>query len=505
MLPVAALLAGCGAGAQDESNTAAAEPAAIEMTVGEGDAATRYQVTIDSLADDGTFLTLNGAARCTGRAGGRGCSLFSDFAGYRANWDFSGIRLLDRRTQTGYQPVTDHDDSVVRRTFWASSMSDMAGTEMEPGETQRFWVRYAAPPAGTRHLDVLFPGGGPVVLDQAVTRGGVDTSPLPAGWLPDGTSPLDRPLDSPSTAGLNLNRGQVTAQVTSKGARTVQREGRRTVTLAADVLFDFDDATLAPDAERELRAVAADARAHAQGPIAVDGYTDAKGAEDYNLRLSRERAQAVADRLAAELPGTPLEVVGHGERDPVAANTRNGADHPAGRAKNRRVEVRYALRAPADDAAAPEEPEPAPEAAAELEPVEWTTDQANTRLRAQVHPVQRLGSMAIARVDVTCVASDQPNCGGGAVFSSHDARIVLDQGGGNLRYASELLLRDPASGSTFTPAYGSDGTQLTTETALSVGRTTPIWAYYVAPPPTVDALTVKLPAGGPAVSGVPVR
>jgi DNA-binding response OmpR family regulator len=76
--------------------------------------------------------------------------------------------------------------------------------------------------------------------------------------------------------------------------------------------------------------------------ILVDGYTDSIGSADYNLGLSRRRAAAVQQALRAALAGAPrIVTTGHGEADPVAPNTQNGHDNPAGRAQNRRVVISF--------------------------------------------------------------------------------------------------------------------------------------------------------------------
>ncbi|MEU6720129.1 OmpA family protein [Nonomuraea sp. NPDC046802] len=118
---------------------------------------------------------------------------------------------------------------------------------------------------------------------------------------------------------------------------------QRTITVAADVLFTFDKATLTSKAKSRLEEAAALLKSEARGkPVKIDGYTDAKGSDSYNLELSRRRAQAVRDALAGLIPGTDFTVAGHGEADPVAPNALpDGGDNPKGRAKNRRVEIGF--------------------------------------------------------------------------------------------------------------------------------------------------------------------
>jgi outer membrane protein OmpA-like peptidoglycan-associated protein len=115
------------------------------------------------------------------------------------------------------------------------------------------------------------------------------------------------------------------------------------ITLAADVLFDFGRSELRPDAEKTLREAATKTKfAHAKGPIAVDGFTDAKGAAGLNQKLSEARADAVEDWLVRNggFSASGLRPKGFGAARPVAANTKpDGTDNPAGRQLNRRVEI----------------------------------------------------------------------------------------------------------------------------------------------------------------------
>ena len=114
------------------------------------------------------------------------------------------------------------------------------------------------------------------------------------------------------------------------------------IDLAADVLFDFDKADMRPAAASELGKVGQVLRAHPQGPVRIEGHTDAVGADAYNQRLSERRAEAVAAWLAANagLDRGRVTTQGLGETKPVAPNVKpDGSDDPEGRQRNRRVEI----------------------------------------------------------------------------------------------------------------------------------------------------------------------
>jgi len=113
------------------------------------------------------------------------------------------------------------------------------------------------------------------------------------------------------------------------------------VELAADVLFEFDQATLLPKAEATLSKAADFIRERAAGTVRIEGHTDAKGDDAYNQRLSDRRADSVRQWFGRKgLRGLQFTSRGFGETRPVAANAKpDGSDDPEGRQKNRRVEI----------------------------------------------------------------------------------------------------------------------------------------------------------------------
>jgi OOP family OmpA-OmpF porin len=117
-----------------------------------------------------------------------------------------------------------------------------------------------------------------------------------------------------------------------------------TVTLSSDVLFAFNSSTLTATAKQTIDGLAQRLRSRGVKNVFVDGYTDSIGSPAYNDGLSRRRASSVQQALTAalgEAGATRIVTRGHGEADPVAPNTQNGHDNPAGRAQNRRVVVSF--------------------------------------------------------------------------------------------------------------------------------------------------------------------
>jgi OmpA-OmpF porin, OOP family len=124
---------------------------------------------------------------------------------------------------------------------------------------------------------------------------------------------------------------------------TAESEKEVKLTLAADVLFAFDKASLEPAARARIDEASARIRKDAPNQIRVEGYTDSKGTDAYNLALSRRRADTVVGALQRALGDAPsFKATGRGEANPVAPNTKDdGSDNPKGRAKNRRVTITY--------------------------------------------------------------------------------------------------------------------------------------------------------------------
>ena len=101
------------------------------------------------------------------------------------------------------------------------------------------------------------------------------------------------------------------------------------------VHFDFDKATLKPEAKVVLNEAAALLAKHDRVVVQVGGHTDSMGSDEYNQGLSERRANAVQDYLVEKgVKASRLSARGFGESMPVASN-----DTEAGRAENRRVEL----------------------------------------------------------------------------------------------------------------------------------------------------------------------
>ena len=117
----------------------------------------------------------------------------------------------------------------------------------------------------------------------------------------------------------------------------VQRQGDNiTLNLPDGITFDFNKTTLKPQFYGALNGVASTLAEYNQTMIEVVGHTDSIGTDAVNNRISRERAEAVAAYLSAQgVQRERIETLGAGKAYPIADNNTE-----AGRAQNRRVEIR---------------------------------------------------------------------------------------------------------------------------------------------------------------------
>ena len=115
----------------------------------------------------------------------------------------------------------------------------------------------------------------------------------------------------------------------------LQQTQRGLVISLSDILFDVGKSTLKAGAQASIGRIAVVLRQYPQHQILVEGHTDATGGDDFNLQLSRDRANSVRTELVAGgVDASKIAAEGFGETRPVATN-----DTPAGRQQNRRVEI----------------------------------------------------------------------------------------------------------------------------------------------------------------------
>ncbi|QXD16858.1 OmpA family protein [Rhodocaloribacter litoris] len=190
-----------------------------------------------------------------------------------------------------------------------------------------------------RHLDARLAQW--MALQNRETAG---VSPPPAGEAPpvSGETPpgppaVPRPPVSPPPRPETpidpaaLPRAQVTVEQIS---RALLDEG---LFRALSIHFEVNQSTLLPASHQTLDALGTVLTRHPGLRLEIAGHTDSTGPDDYNLRLSQQRAEAVRTYLIERFGIAPERLLarGYGETRPLADN-----DTPTGRTLNRRVEFR---------------------------------------------------------------------------------------------------------------------------------------------------------------------
>ncbi|MFD2628922.1 OmpA family protein [Oceanobacillus kapialis] len=132
--------------------------------------------------------------------------------------------------------------------------------------------------------------------------------------------PVDAPnFNPPEDVGLTMDDEEVKIQMPD------------------DLLFDFDESSLKEEAKATLDDVIKDLqKLEDNTKIQINGHTDNVGEADYNLKLSKERADAVWAYLKenGEVSGLDVEIEGYGDTKPIASNK-----DEEGQERNRRVEI----------------------------------------------------------------------------------------------------------------------------------------------------------------------
>lgn len=155
-------------------------------------------------------------------------------------------------------------------------------------------------------------------------------------WKQASNSSIVEAIKSDMTEELHKAEGQFKFVATTPEAT---QSATPVITKHMTVNFAVNSAKLAPEEQRAIRSfIGTTANEFARMRIRIEGNTDNTGFRDLNVKLSKERAQAVADYLVSEYNFDPnrFVIVGNGPDKPIASN-----DTEAGRAKNRRTDFEF--------------------------------------------------------------------------------------------------------------------------------------------------------------------
>lgn len=144
-----------------------------------------------------------------------------------------------------------------------------------------------------------------------------------------------RPTDDAEAKALAAEQAKAAALANELASLKAQHTDRGMVLTVGDVLFAPGRAEVGPGAQRSIDKLAEFLRAYPKRNVLIEGHTDNLGNEDFNVKLSQQRADAVRDLLTARgISPQRIRTKGYGPKFPVVDN-----DSAAGRQQNRRVEV----------------------------------------------------------------------------------------------------------------------------------------------------------------------
>lgn len=124
-------------------------------------------------------------------------------------------------------------------------------------------------------------------------------------------------------------------QSTGVGLQKDKATGAINLIMPGNITFPTAQSSIKPDFYPVLNSVAKTLKEYDKTTITVSGHTDNVGKDDYNLKLSQDRANAVAQYLISQgISASRVNAVGFGKTKPIADN---GTE--VGRSQNRRVEI----------------------------------------------------------------------------------------------------------------------------------------------------------------------
>ncbi len=159
--------------------------------------------------------------------------------------------------------------------------------------------------------------------------------PVPAASVSASLGPAPTPAPIPSPPPPRSEPAtDLSAPAQQEGAQPMPVLAHQEIMLPG-VVFETDSARLLPQSMQPLDAAAAILKQHPNLAIEVQGYTDSRGSQRYNLVLSQNRAESVVSYLEKHGVTNTIDARGYGKSRPVADNSTE-----EGRQQNRRVVLR---------------------------------------------------------------------------------------------------------------------------------------------------------------------
>jgi outer membrane protein OmpA-like peptidoglycan-associated protein len=135
---------------------------------------------------------------------------------------------------------------------------------------------------------------------------------------------------------MDRQEADLRRQTAGTGVDVIRQGDDLILRMPSGITFPVNSYAIQPQFQGTLDQVAQTLASYNQTYIDVLGHASADGPDDYNMTLSQQRAQSVADYLASRgVAPVRMGVRGYGETQPIASN-----ETEAGRQANRRVEIK---------------------------------------------------------------------------------------------------------------------------------------------------------------------
>lgn len=150
--------------------------------------------------------------------------------------------------------------------------------------------------------------------------------------------------DKDGVSDLDDRCPSVVGTIANKGCPEITKEDQVKITsIASKIYFETGKATLKTESYAQLDALILILNKYEGAILIIEGHTDNVGEDAYNMTLSQQRTDAVKAYLMSKgIMESRLVAIGYGETKPVDDNNKS-----AGRAKNRRVELKTTYAVPA--------------------------------------------------------------------------------------------------------------------------------------------------------------
>lgn len=261
------------------------------------------------------------------------------------NFDIAPERIALRTTMTPAVPSAPNDpDGIVenRRIEFTSNTPDVLTPVTITAENQRI----ATPDVVNFHPVVenadtvqswtltMSQAGRPLRTMNGKGQPERVTWSIKPNELSTAQVPVDYEFVATTSDGQEVNAtGSVPVDYLSSVRKKTENLPDRTIDKYSLILFDFDKATLTPDNQRILeQSVLPSIKANST--VSIIGYTDRIGGDDYNKKLSRERATTVQTFLSSRARDAKYTLLGVGESTEIFTN-----NSPIGRQLSRTVQV----------------------------------------------------------------------------------------------------------------------------------------------------------------------